>query len=275
MRPVTASALALAALLSLPLPSAAQGRPFPYALSLGDGAHLAAGAALSALGNALGGTALPTAAEVAEYDPDDVNAFDRWATGQLSSAWGPRSDVGRYALLGTGTLVTFGPPLLTGRLGDAFTLGVMFTEAYLLVSGATYSSKRLTRRLRPYVYNTDLSVEERVERAAGDVGGVAESFWSGHAAGAFVVATLVSTIYGDLHGPTTASRVLWGSTLAAAGFTSWARVAAGKHYPSDVLAGALVGSAVGVLIPRLHRVEGGLPVEVSAGPAGIAIRIPH
>ncbi|MEY3209904.1 MAG: superfamily, partial [Pseudomonadota bacterium] len=31
------------------------------------------------------------------------------------------------------------------------------------------------------------------------------------------------------------------------------RVAAGRHHPSDVLAGALIGASVGLVVPTLHQ----------------------
>ena len=35
--------------------------------------------------------------------------------------------------------------------------------------------------------------------------------------------------------------------------TGYLRIRAGRHYPSDVLVGYLVGGAVGYLIPTLHK----------------------
>ena len=68
-----------------------------------------------------------------------------------------------------------------------------------------------------------------------------QSFPSGHATGAAALATLASRNLAVL--PLTpaeraAARVGLGGLVAA---TCWARVEAGKHYPSDVLAGAAVG----------------------------------
>jgi len=45
-----------------------------------------------------------------------------------------------------------------------------------------------------------------------------------------------------------------GLSLAAASATGYLRVRAGKHYWSDVVVGALVGGAVGLLVPLLHDV---------------------
>jgi membrane-associated phospholipid phosphatase len=46
-----------------------------------------------------------------------------------------------------------------------------------------------------------------------------------------------------------------GGSLALAAVTGWLRVRAGRHYPTDVLAGAALGSLIGWLVPRLHEVD--------------------
>jgi len=62
------------------------------------------------------------------------------------------------------------------------------------------------------------------------------SFPSGHAADAFTVATVFSHYYGWK----------WGVPLyAAAGFIAVSRVEKGKHWPSDVAAGAAIGLLAG------------------------------
>lgn len=71
------------------------------------------------------------------------------------------------------------------------------------------------------------------------------SFPSGHAAFA---ATLGASLW-----PYLVSRA---SKLIAAGFViwmAWSRVAAGLHFPADVLAGALIGTGVAVLVQYLTR----------------------
>lgn len=47
--------------------------------------------------------------------------------------------------------------------------------------------------------------------------------------------------------------MVWGAGLATASSVAILRVAAGKHYPSDVVMGAAMGSFIGWLVPMLHR----------------------
>jgi undecaprenyl-diphosphatase len=66
------------------------------------------------------------------------------------------------------------------------------------------------------------------------------SFPSGHAAGSFAFAAFVA-----VRAPRWAAPAFVWAALVA-----WSRVVLGVHYPGDVLAGALLGSAVGVAFAR-------------------------
>lgn len=76
------------------------------------------------------------------------------------------------------------------------------------------------------------------------------SFPSGHATSAFSTSRLASLNLEVIEIPQTARTILsWTGTGAAAG-VAWARVEAGKHYPSDVLAGAALANFITVFIYR-------------------------
>lgn len=256
-------------------PGSARGqeRPFPYALGKPDLVLAPLGLGLTLLAEQLVDTRGLSVAELAAFSPDDINPFDRPAARNWSPTWDDRSDRGRDALVVGSVLASFAPQVLRGRVGNTVTVGAIFAESYLLLAGSTRSMKRLVGRERPYLHNDEISPEERLETARGE-GDALESFWSGHAAAAFVTATLLSTIYQDVHGRSRGSDLLWASSLSLAAFTSYARVAAGKHYPSDVLVGAAVGSAIGVLVPRLHRKGSALAGGLSVSPGGVVVRIP-
>jgi membrane-associated phospholipid phosphatase len=114
-------------------------------------------------------------------------------------------------------------------------------------------AKGIAGRKRPYVYNTSLSVDERYAIAGSSENDVFFSFFSGHVAAAFAAAAFTSKVFMDIHGSSTWSYLIWGSTLSLAAMTGYARVKAGVHFPSDVIAGALAGGAVGYLVPALHK----------------------
>lgn len=260
--------------MAAPASGHAQERPFPYAL--GDVDRIIAPAALasSALGLYLADRADPiTLAEITALDRWSVNGLDRGATQNWSPAWQDRSDWFNYTLIGAAGLLCVAPHGVDGRLSETVTLGTIFAETLSLVVGATYITKALAGRARPYAYNTSLTPDERYAIAGPDDPKVRFSFFSGHTATSFAAATLLSTLYTDLHGPSTTSRIVWGASLSLASLTGYARIQGGVHFPTDVFVGAAVGAAIGYLVPALHRTGAHHPVSVSAGPAGVRLRL--
>ena len=77
------------------------------------------------------------------------------------------------------------------------------------------------------------------------------SFYSGHTNMAFALVVSAGTIAHIRHYD--AEPYIWGIGIPLALFVAYARMAAEKHYFSDVLIGAAIGSAVGFLVPWLHR----------------------
>jgi undecaprenyl-diphosphatase len=111
----------------------------------------------------------------------------------------------------------------TGRIGDALVIGLTLGGAMLMSSLV----KGLTGRPRPAV--------EHLQHVTGS------SFPSGHAtqAGAFWTSLLLVLVARGVSRITT-----WISAVAAVSLmlaVAWSRVYLGVHYPSDVLAGLLLG----------------------------------
>lgn len=268
-------ALAMLSLLSLP-PNLchAQERAFPYALDKRDKLLVPAGLASTGLGFYLMSRGDPiTLVEIATLDPRTVNGFDRRATYNWAPEWEQRADRSRNAILAASILISGTPLVLADEWTNTLTVGTIFLETFTLVLGVTTTTKALAGRRRPFVYNTAFTPEERYEFAGLDHTSVKRSFISGHTSMAFAAATLLSTVYADTHGPSTMSKVVWASSLSLAAFTGYSRVAAGVHFPTDVIAGAAVGAAIGYWIPSLHRLSSDQRVSVSAGPGSVRVRM--
>jgi undecaprenyl-diphosphatase len=95
--------------------------------------------------------------------------------------------------------------------------------------------KAVARRRRPEARHGQVLPSRQVRRPT------SPSFPSGHAASAFAFA---STMGEEVP-------VTWGPLHVAASLVSYARVHTGVHYPSDVVAGALVGAMCGWTVRRL------------------------
>jgi len=97
-------------------------------------------------------------------------------------------------------------------------------------------------RARPYVFfhsSSEVTNENNL------------SFWSGHSALAFSVTTSAGLI-AHWRGYST-EPYIWGAGIAISLTTEYLRIAADRHYASDVFVGGLVGIGSGLLVPRLMR----------------------
>jgi membrane-associated phospholipid phosphatase len=88
------------------------------------------------------------------------------------------------------------------------------------------------------------------------------SFYSGHTSTVFALVAAAATV-ATLRGYSGAGWV-WGLGLPVASVVGLLRVAAGMHYATDVIAGALIGALVGVAVPvllhpRVAQSDGGVP----------------
>lgn len=102
------------------------------------------------------------------------------------------------------------------------------------------------------------------------------SFPSGHTSASAVNTRLASRNLRFIDMPEGTRRALDVGLVALTAGTSWARIEAGKHYPSDVLAGMALGNFLAVFINDAFLGGPGdarRGVAVEALPGGIALRI--
>jgi len=187
--------------------------------------------------------------------PDRLLPFDRIATTQTVD---PNalliSNVGLGLALGFAALDPF---LSAARDGwdAALVDGMMYAESLSVTLVVTDMTKMAVRRPRPVAYID----QANSDKAAGGTGKGMPitstndelSFFSGHAASAGA-ATATATYLAFLRSPHTLRPWLAVGTLLTA-FIGVERVRGGAHFPTDVVAGSLVGAGIGVLVPHMHR----------------------
>ena len=130
---------------------------------------------------------------------------------------------------------------------DATTIGVMYSQAAMINLGLTALVKNAVKRTRPFAYQQDLSLEERMKVSA------RQSFWSGHTSQTATMCFLTARLYADYHPNSRWRPLMWASAATIPAVTGIFRMTAGKHFPTDVVAGYVTGAAIGYFIPRLHR----------------------
>ncbi len=226
------------------------GDAFPYRLDAVWDSVLGSAAVLALAGQIVAESRVdgPGAAEIGKLDAGDVNALDRAAIGNRSPGAERASDVIRVAAAALpGAVIVEGAA--AGQWRHAAILTVMATEATVLNLALTGFVKIAAGRPRPYQYDPDLPIETRLETTRG----ATFSFYSGHTSVAFCGAVFFSTVFADLHPRSPWRYAIWPLSLGLAVAVGILRVAAGEHFPTDVLAGAAAGGLVGWAVPALHR----------------------
>jgi membrane-associated phospholipid phosphatase len=130
---------------------------------------------------------------------------------------------------------------------SAFQLFLIDVQSYAVTFFATELTKRAVGRERPEKHACNLNVNP----ANCEISSPYDSFFSGHSSRAFTAAGLVCSqhINASLYGNALADGFACGATLTAATATGVLRVAADKHYLTDVLVGGAVGMSSGYLLP--------------------------
>jgi membrane-associated phospholipid phosphatase len=213
----------------------------PYALDWGiDGPLFALGLA----GVSLNFVEVPPAPCLPHCEaPADMNALDRRVLGKYSPDAHTAADVMVAALLAAPQLLNLADSGGRGWFEDT----AVALQALMFTQGAVQLTKFAVRRGAPILYDDGVPLEERQGRDA------SRSFFSGHTATAFVAASSYTTTYWLRHPDDPWRWVVLAGTHSLAMAVGLLKVHAGYHYWTDVGAGALVGSSIGVLVPMLHR----------------------
>lgn len=166
---------------------------------------------------------------------------------------------GVVPLVSAGSLLALS--LSQGTHHDAKVDTMVVLESFLLTANITAIAKFSFARRRPFVKAGSEAQRDVLTGPHEDN----ISFFSGHTSSTFtlaVAAGATASFRGYKYAP-----VVWGVGMPLAALTGYLSIAADRHYFTDVLTGALVGSAIGVLVPWLHRhgADAHLP-SVSAAP---------
>lgn len=213
-------------------------------------------------------------------DPADVNALDRSVIGNRSVAAAKASDALLYSLIAAPFVLDLIDALATGaRSGqrgsmraaargwatDLVVLGEVLAVNFLV----TNVVKQAVMRPRPLVYDPAVDGSTRLGADA------ALSFFSGHSSTTFAMATAYSILFMKRHPDHPGWYVpMFVVTEGLAAATAVLRTQAGKHFYTDVLAGAVVGASIGALIPLVHlRRPGSARAPAPGSAAALSLRV--
>lgn len=189
-----------------------------------------------------------TEEEIMGWGPEDVNWFDRPAT-RIDPAIAENGQ----NLSDLGANIGNALPLLLGLdpeiRRDWMDILLLYIQAGF-ANGAIYSwpSGVTIDRARPLIYNP----REPLERKTG--GHMRTSWYSGHVSTTATGTFFAAKVYIDYH-PELGNKkyLLYAGAATIPIFVGINRYRAGKHFPSDIIVGLVVGSAMGIIMPELHK----------------------
>lgn len=190
----------------------------------------------------------PGEAYIISLTATEINTFDRRAIYHWSPTANDASDF--FNSCGKVTPLLLAVPIIKNRrFKDLVTVSLMYSEAYILTRSITGTVKYTARRPRPYLYNPEVPMDEKVAQGKN----ATRSFFSGHTSNAFCSAVFTAKVFNDMYPESNIRFLVWGVTLSSATTTGILRYYAGQHYPSDIIVGAIVGSLLGYFVPVLHK----------------------
>lgn len=248
----------------------------PLAHDLRIDVPVIAGVGLGWIGSEIGkGGLAPAACRWCDADGqgnDALNGFDaagrslRWSDARLADRLSSLDAfvVLPAALLGLGAVAAARDRALDGWPLDS----LLLAETAVVQAGVNQLVKFAVGRERPFVHA--LSAGEKGLVAAPADNNL--SFYSGHSSLAFSLAVGAGTL-AHLRGYRS-EPLVWGVGLPLAAGAAWLRIAADKHYATDVLVGSAVGAAFGFAVPWLfHRRTGSAQPGTPAGAFAIAVPV--
>lgn len=235
-------------LLLLAMPLQAQHRlPFfdnpnsPYVVSWKADAFLApAGATL--FGVALLADRNKPTAVYGSYSPRDVNRLDRHFVRSYHNLPAKISDGFMFGSVAMPALLLINRDI---RKDKSFYL--MYAEVMMLNGGLTYLTKTLVDRPRPFAYAAATSPGEVTGKEP------LRSFFSGHTSFTAASMFFIAKVYHDYHPHNRWRYAVWTGAAVVPAVTGLLRMRAGKHFPTDVATGYIVGAATGFLVPWVHQ----------------------
>jgi membrane-associated phospholipid phosphatase len=231
-----------------------------------DPVVLGAGSAAWLASELLKGALVPSSCRWCEVDGLDLAARDAlvWRSPDVA---GSVSSVLAFGLAPASAALTLGLAANHDQVFAHDVVGdvVIVGEATVLAMDLDQLTKFLAARQRPFAYERGAGERAHAAAPEDDL-----SFFSGHTTATFALAAsagTVATMRGYRWAPAT-----WIAGGALAITTAYLRIAADKHWLTDVLTGMVVGAAVGVLVPvAFHSPRSDAPAATTPlSPIGLA-----
>lgn len=196
--------------------------------------------------------------DLALLDPLQVNSFDKGALNLWNESLIKPSDVMLYGSVLI-PLTLFSSKDIRNDWKD---IGIIYLQTGLANSLVTDVIKMSVDRARPLAYNDDAPLEERLSHKA------RQSFVSGHTSQVASMTFLTAQIFSAYFPESKAKKWVWAGAVTYPAVVGYLRYRSGKHFPTDVIGGYIIGASLGLLIPHIHRNKESKSVSLNVGATG-------
>lgn len=192
---------------------------------------------------------------------NEINGFDR----SLMNDYSKPLDITADVIQG----IAFATPLIfcATNLEDMPTIAIMYAETLMLSRGTVEMAKLFASRTRPCMYY------DNYPQQLIDEGDWNKSWPSGHTTYTFATAAFLTYTFAKYNPDSYWKYVVAGASYSLAITTGTLRVLSGNHFVTDVLTGALIGTAYGILVPWLHTINIDNNSNLSVTPAGVSYTV--
>jgi len=196
-----------------------------------------------------------------EHAPDveQINPIDRLVAGRWSTT---AKDAGRIFKTTAVYLVPIALLLVAGSVRRRVVLLWVFSQGYVLTESITGITKGIVDRLRPFTYIDSVAVSALAPKSRGELledlasSDVHNAFFSGDASITAFGLLFFALVYRRCYVADRWRTVVLSAAIIGIVLGMLFRSLSGKHFPSDVIVGGLVGGLVAWGVIRLHVFTG-------------------
>ncbi|MEO9873111.1 phosphatase PAP2 family protein [Ekhidna sp.] len=186
---------------------------------------------------------------------DQINWLDRIVAGRWDLL---AKDNGKALMSIAIYIIPLSLFLFRGGIKERLGLFFIFTQGYILTESVTGIVKGLTERYRPFAYRSLVEIRqlgmEAKEEFVEDISkyDIENSFFSGDAALTAFSLIFFAYAFQVIYSESKLRKIVWGFMLLGIVIKCYFRTMSGKHFPSDVMVGAVFGSVLAFFIIKLH-----------------------
>ncbi|GAB3919465.1 phosphatase PAP2 family protein [Larkinella terrae] len=188
-----------------------------------------------------------TADEVSRLNPAQINAFDRPVAFLDPARFdGAQKRSDRFLNISIASPILL---ILSQRIRkEGLDVLTLYTTAHAINNLLYFGTAFSIRRARPLTYNPGLQIDEKTGNAKSN------SFYSGHVSFSTTATFFAAKVLTDFYHIKGWKRVaIFTAAAVPPILVGVNRMEAGKHFRTDVMTGFLVGAAVGIGVPELHK----------------------